>query len=67
MGKKLFECRAVLAFRERNLLPEGSVAKRLWPGCVGSAMIFLALSKALLLNRASREGKGQPITLSAAA
>ena len=28
-------------------------------------MIFLALFKALLLNRASRGGRGQPITLSA--
>ena len=65
VGKKLFTCRAVSAFRERNLLPEGSMAKRRWPGCVGSAMIFLALPTVLLVNRASREGKGQPITLSA--
>ena len=65
VGKKLFRCRAVSAFRDRNLLPEGSISRRRWPGCVGSAMILLALLTVLLVNRVSREGKGQPITLSA--
>ena len=65
VGKKLCECLVFRVFSDRNLLPEGSGAKRPWPGCAGSAIIFLALPRALLLNRAPRGGKGHPITLSA--
>ena len=36
-----------------------------WPGWDGSAMIFLALLKALVSCRDSREVRGQPITFSA--
>ena len=65
VGKKLCKCLDLRVLIDRNLLPEGSGAKRPWPGCAGSAMIFLALPRALLLNRAPRGGKGQPITFSA--
>ena len=65
VGKKLCECLVFRVFSDRNLLPEGSGAKRPWPGCAGSAIIFLAFPRALLLNRAPRGGKGHPITLSA--
>ena len=65
MGKKLFLCRFFSVFIDRSLLPEGSGTKRPWPGCKGSARIFLALLRVLLLKRVSRGGKGQPITLSA--
>ena len=65
VGKKQFDCRAVSDFSDRNVLPERIVAKRRWPGCVGSAMIFLALLKILLAIRAPRGGKGEPITFSA--
>ena len=46
-GKKLSLWRSVVAFSSRILLPEGSRVRSLWPGCEGSAMIFLALLSAL--------------------
>ena len=64
-GKKLSLWRAVVAFSNRILLPEGSRVRRPWPGWEGSAMIFLALLSALESCRDLREGRGRPITLSA--
>ena len=64
-GKKLSLCLAFRAFGSLNLLPEGSWVKRPGPGWEGSAMIFLALLKALVSCRDLREGNGQPTTLSA--
>uniref|UniRef100_A0A0E9X861 Uncharacterized protein n=1 Tax=Anguilla anguilla TaxID=7936 RepID=A0A0E9X861_ANGAN len=51
---------------DRSLLPEGSVCKSLCPGWEGSATIFPARLRALEVCRSWRDGRLQPITLSAA-
>ena len=55
-GKKQFLSLLVLLLRHLYLLPEGMTLNRCSPGCVGSAVISLALLRHRLLAMSSSEG-----------
>src|SRR4029434_10896122 len=64
VGKKLFRWREVLVFIARNLLPDGSLWKRWWPGWEGSGMILPALLLVLEWSRSGWDGRSQPMAFS---
>src|SRR4029434_7022869 len=57
--------RKVLVLMDRNLLPDGSLWKRWWPGWEGSGMILPALLLVLEWSRSGWDGRSQLMAFSA--
>ena len=65
VGKKLFLWHEVLVLMDLSLLPEGRDSKSLCPGWEGSAAIFPPRLRVLEAYGSWRDGRLQPIALSA--